>query len=288
MHAMGLQMLMPSLGKTDHARLDSEVRQILHENNSTAAEEISWGIREDLVRLRASWDNITTEFKEVFSMRKPLMGAASTTMHHMRRLFGISDTLDDVKCGFSSVIGGKPETYPCCKGLWCCSKPLIPAGWTFQRDWIVWNDDWVRNTRCEELQTYGDAFLFMLRGVCTSVRGINKGLPGVYPFDVLTDWVWSIFSFPGDQWPQSVLHPGYGAGYQTMCISLNMGLYVALLFAVYLVFFEGSMATWLSGWLCVYSDAFERVNLQDIEINRRDEERMVLRQAQQQHVLQSN
>lgn len=80
------------------------------------------------------------------------------------------------------------------------------------------------------MESHLDGWLFTLRAICKTVRSIGAKTITVWPYSVMFDWMWSIFTFPDDQWPDSSVN-------MLRCVVLNMGIYVtAILIVIVIVY----------------------------------------------------
>jgi hypothetical protein len=146
--------------------------------------------------------------------------------HSRQLLFGFSGADPvDIGCGWADAGAFSPNTYPCCRGLWCCIPPPFADDFVPQKDWFVWEDDWVALTQCPYTETYAQGWMFVMRAVCKSVRDAAGGTVGVWPYSGLVDAVWSVFMFPNDEWPDTT-------NGMLRCVAMNLGIYVVALLCV--------------------------------------------------------
>ena len=75
------------------------------------------------------------------------------------------------------------------------------------------------------MQSYTDGWLFALRAVSKIVRTVSHETVNVWPYSWVIDIVWSAFTFPDDEWPDS-------SGMMWRCFALNVGIYVVALLIV--------------------------------------------------------
>jgi hypothetical protein len=146
---------------------------------------------------------------------------------------------DDVACAFTDTPGAFPNTYPCAKGLWCAWKPPIPRGDRFELEWISWRSSWVDNSRCKEMDTYLDAYLFAARAICTSVRQFaDDHSAAMWPWSSVIKGIWSFAEFPDGRWPAAARHrPPWDSRFTAMCVGLNIGAYLVPFFVVLVLVF---------------------------------------------------
>jgi hypothetical protein len=292
-HLFGLgTLLYPDMNATVRAQTLREVDDLLEARNHTYAEERVSGISRELVFMRSELrrvvSNITDEMPEMSGVESALRVAGGG----VRRLLGFGDgDVDDLVCGFSETVGTAPNSYPCCKHIdWCCFKPLIPDGWYFQREWLMWQDAWIDNTKCPELYTHFDGYLFALRGVFKMARGAAKMFVNVWPYDTLVDLIWGMFRFPDDVWPQSKLHSSPSdIAFTFMCVGLNLGIYVAVLMMVVVAILAGPVILeWVGAHGTLFSDIFGGSTLQVVEVNRRKVARMRIQKRQREGLASSS
>ena len=210
-----------------------------------------------------------------------MIRAAEATIGSARRLlFGFSGaTADDMICGVTlGATDGSgtpiyPNTYPCCKGLWCCIPPPVSRDFRFKKEWFVWRDSWVEDTKCPELRTYPDVWLFAVRAVAQVGKAVSSIVVNVWPYTALVDALWSVFTFPDNQWPQEQHHTDTAkwVWYQGVCVGLNIGAYFATALAVFVVVLAGgAWANFLQAHVIAFSQAFMNdKRLQHFEIDRR-------------------
>lgn len=152
--------------------------------------------------------------------------------HSRKLLFSGSEAAEKIGCGWLDVEDYAPNTYPCCKGLWCCIPPPFPDDFYIDKEWFTWKDSWQEDTLCPYLETYPDGWLFAMRAICKLVRDAADGVIGVWPYNAMIDTIWSLaFEFPNDEWPDT------SKGMWT-CIGLNIGIYVALALMIGIVIYR--------------------------------------------------
>lgn len=154
--------------------------------------------------------------------------------HSRKLLFGFSgdDAAEKIGCGWADVNDFVPNTYPCCKGFWCCIPPPFPEDFYVDKQWFVWRDSWEKDTRCPYLENYSDGLLFAVRSICKLIRDGSHGVIGVWPYTSMVDAVWGLVQFPNDEWPDSSTS-------MWTCVGLNIGIYI-----VYLVILIGIVYGW--------------------------------------------
>ena len=129
-----------------------------------------------------------------------------------------------IGCGWLAVDDYLPNTYPCCKGLFCYIPPPFPLDFRPEKDWFVWRDEWATAVQCPYLRTYGDAFTFAVAAIFKVVCDNSfTGEIGVWPYTWLVDQLWGAVAFENNQWPASNRD-------MIKCVCLNIGSYVLLLF----------------------------------------------------------
>jgi hypothetical protein len=151
--------------------------------------------------------------------------------HGRHLLFGFSgaDT-SNIACGWVDNSEFSPNTYPCCRGLWCCIPPPFADDFMPKKDWITWNDDWVTSTQCPYIETYAQAWMFVMQSICKVTRDAAGGVVSIWPYGHIVDAIWSVFLFPNDEWPDT-------ASGTLKCVLLNSGAYILLLCVVALLAF---------------------------------------------------
>ena len=147
--------------------------------------------------------------------------------HTRKLLFGFSDSdaAEKIGCGWLDVEDYAPNTYPCCKGLWCCIPPPFPHDFEVDKEWFTWKDSWQQDTLCPYMETYPDGWLFLLRAFCKTVRDAAAGVISVWPYTSMVDAAWGFLSFPNDEWPESSTK-------MWTCVGLNISIYVVLLLII--------------------------------------------------------
>ena len=143
---------------------------------------------------------------------------------HSRHLLFTVDPVD-IGCGWGDTGDFAPNTYPCCRGLWCCIPPPFADDFVPQKDWFTWKDEWVTETQCPYIETYSQGWMFVMQSICKVARDAAGGVIGVWPYSALVDTVWSVFVFPHDEWPDT-------SGNMIKCVILNCGIYAITLCAV--------------------------------------------------------
>lgn len=149
-------------------------------------------------------------------------------VRHSRQLLFSTDgkAAQQIGCGWLDASDYAPNTYPCCKGLWCCVPPPFPDDFYVDKEWFTWKDNWQQDTLCPYLETYPEGWLFALRAICKLVRDAADGVIGVWPYNAMVDAVWGLaFEFPDDEWPESPKR-------MWTCVVLNIAVYVVLLLII--------------------------------------------------------
>jgi hypothetical protein len=105
-----------------------------------------------------------------------------------------------------------------------------------RQSWFIWSDSWVDDSRCPYLETVPDAFLFALRTIAKSGRGLTDRVVTVWPYSSMARAVWSASTFPGDDadWPDTT-------GGMLTCVSLNLGLYMWIFLGIVLIYFSADI-----------------------------------------------
>ena len=79
---------------------------------------------------------------------------------------------------------------------------------------------------CPEMETYWDAWLFLLRATSHGVRKYaEEDSAPLWPWSSMVRRVWSFTHFEDDRWPQEKYHEHH-LPYTLLCTSLNVGAYV--------------------------------------------------------------
>ena len=131
--------------------------------------------------------------------------------------------MEKIGCGWADMEDFAPNTYPCCKGMWCCIPPPFPDDFYIDKQWFTWKDAWQEDTVCPYVETYPGGWLFALRAICKSVRDAADGMIGVWPYTTLVDWVWRVaLEFPNDEWPDTPTK-------MWTCVGLNISIYIVFL-----------------------------------------------------------
>jgi len=268
---------LPADHRTRAAQAASDMARMLAEANTTYAEHQTALLRKDARKLMAFGAETWESLKKIEYAR--MSRAAHATVGAARRLMaGFSGaTASDVACGVTMGAVGAggspihPNTYPCCKGLWCCLRPPIPRDWRFKKEWIAWHDSWTRDTQCPELRTHPDGWLFAIQAASKVGKTVSAFLVPVWPYSALVEWVWSFTNFPDGQWPQEKNH-GFPKWvfHQYLCYVLNVGIYVAL--GVSILFLYISRDSWINFFnahLVLYADIFAPTVAQSITLSRR-------------------
>ena len=75
------------------------------------------------------------------------------------------------------------------------------------------------------MENHLDGWIFTLRAICKTVRSIGARHITVWPYSLMFDWAWSLFTFPNDEWPDNSAN-------MVRCVVLNMGIYVTAILIV--------------------------------------------------------
>lgn len=234
------------LGEADLARAwrgaDAAIRA---GNRSYAALQVA-GIRNEA---RSLVDFHTKSFERLSGVVRGLAASErfAQVTEYTRRvvgrhlLFGISGVQPEkIGCGWAAASDYAPNTYPCCRGIWCCVPPPFPDDFRPTKAWFEWQDQWHHDAACPYLRTYTDCWLFALRAVCKLAREAADGAVGVWPYHGLVDVVWSVFEFPDDEWPDT-------ANNMWRCLGLNSGAYIlGLLLLVVVARVGGVLSSFLA------------------------------------------
>lgn len=205
-------------------------------NKSYAYYQVN-AIREEMLQFKqyyySSYHNITqvfdaltgtTRFKQTIDYTRRVIG------NGRKLLFGFSgeDIGQSIGCGWLDSIDYTPNTYPCCRGMYCCVPPPFPDDFRPEKKWFEWQDKWHHDNECPYIKTYFQGWLFLLRAISKGIREISNEQIGVWPYVALVDTFWSVFLFPEDKWPDS--------GYMMLrCVTLNIGVYIVLLLLLVLI-----------------------------------------------------
>ena len=101
-------------------------------------------------------------------------------------------------------------------------QPLARQGTDSSLARFTWKDSWHEATKCPYIETYPQGWMFAIKAICKLVRDAQDGVIGVWPYNVLVDSVWGVFSFDNDEWPDSNLG-------MWRCVTLNVAVYIVLL-----------------------------------------------------------
>jgi hypothetical protein len=193
--------------------------RVLLNNHSTASLQAA-GIQHDLAELQEFWGNLTdTSWKRL----QPAFERASRSAKHIRALmgFGITDTdYSNLGCGYATLFTASPNTYPCCKGLWCCVPPPFPDDFYVRKEWFAWHDRYHWDLQCDYLRTFKDGWVFVGNSLFKVARDSIAFDVYPWPYDPLMRTFWSAMYFPGDEWPDQPRDIA-------KCLTLNVGIYVA-------------------------------------------------------------
>ena len=190
----------------------------------------SVALRGDVIKLAEFWTaavrNLSDSMSGVTSntRAKQTWDYTDRLIQHGRRLMSIGFSgvkAENIGCGWLSTENSMPNTYPCCRGLWCCVAPPFDDDFYPEKSWFAWRDSWTLDSQCPYISSYPQGWLFALRALCKLARDAGGGIGGVWPYSLLVDSMWSAFMFPGDEWPDT--HSG-----MSMCVTLNIGVFVAL------------------------------------------------------------
>ena len=212
-------------------RSAEEAVRVLLGNHSLASLQAA-GIRQDMAELRNFWDNITSVSQ---SRLQPNIDKVVNAYHQTRELLGLGLAGKDYRnigCGWQTLGGHAPNTYPCCKGLWCCVPPPFPDDFYVRKQWFAWNDDYHWGLQCNYLRTYADGWTFLGNSAFKWVRDSIAHDVYPWPYDTFMRVFWSAMVFPNDEWPDKPRDIA-------KCLALNVGIYLAtiplFILAVYVV-----------------------------------------------------
>lgn len=255
---MGVAFLFPELQSPSEAtERTEELKSKLQSQNRSLAEEQYMALMHDV----RAMDRLVREAARNFSASLPEQTVAAAALsglqHHARRLMGFSGVeVEDVACGFTAIPGQSPSTYPCCKGLWCCTKPLIPRAFRVQKEWFKWRDSWVVDTRCPHTSSYLDVYLFTMRAIFKTARSAATVVVKVWPYTTLVDTIWGAFQFPGDEWPP----------FAGLCFSLNIGAFVIPLLLLLCAYLTAPTVTcWVLAHYNIFDDCLTRSPYEKLE-----------------------
>ena len=209
----------------------SGIESMINAGNKSYAYYQMHGIRNEANHLQGLWhraknivsqvlssDNVTTRWNQTKQYTEDVF------RHTRQLLFGFSDAdHNKIGCGWLSVDEYLPNTYPCCKGLFCCIPPPFPLDFQPEKEWFVWRDEWAAALQCPYVNTYTGAWSFAVSAIFKVMRDNSfQGEIGVWPYTLLVDWMWAGVAFPNNEWPASKTD-------MLKCVSLNIGAYVVLL-----------------------------------------------------------
>ena len=207
------------------------VKLLMESENKTAAYYQLQGLKSEVYKLMELKNEM---LQNITKSASPLAQKAVERVGAVRRLLGLTGVeMKDIGCGYSTRIGplnnfSAPNTYPCCKGLWCCIPPPFDDDFYIEKDWFAWHDSYHYDNLCPYMETYTGAWLFALRALCKSVRAVGAQTITVVPYNYMFDAFWSIFSFPGDEWPAT-------SSAMIRCTVLNIGAYAILCIAIVVI-----------------------------------------------------
>lgn len=224
----GVTEMFDDISVAELDRATRGLRYVLEQEEESYIGMQARGLREEAQRLtdfvQQLGSNFTKETNTSFARVK-------TQLSHLRRLLFVETDVEvsNIGCGWAATdqFGFSPNTYPCCKGLWCCIPPPFPRNFYIEKKWFAWHDSYHYDLQCPYLRTHPDGWLFAARALCKAIRSLIGTEVYPWPYHWLMDHLWGWAVFPGDEWPDT--HTG-----MIKCISLNIGIYVVMGFVVFI------------------------------------------------------
>jgi hypothetical protein len=247
----------------------AQVRQHLRQRNMTYADEQFRLLKQDSVKLVRLLTRAHTYLQKNPLGRRILSFGTGQSG-------SMADAADRVTCGITSTDDNgelvPPSTYPCCDGLWCCIRPPFKRSFRIKKEWFIWQDRWVTDTQCPEMNTFVDGWLFLIRAFFKLIRGGTDNVGPIWPMLALSDQLLSFTTFPGDKWPQELEHPGESHLHYTLqCIGLNSGIWISSLLVLYVLYSQlqknSIMRDLLGAHIQIFADAFTSEDTLPREIN---------------------
>lgn len=239
-HIMGVQEFFdPDYGTNEQPNF----KPYMHKYNLTYANEMFRLLKEDSMTL------VNGLFRLRTLVEKSSIG---------RRLMQFSNVADKAEENFERVVctlketddSGiliPPNTYPCCKGAKLCIQPPFRRDYRFKKEWLIWQDRWVKNTECKEMENYVDGWLFTVRAFFKLIRTSDHHTEAIWPIVSLSNAMLDVVLFEEDKWPQELIHPNENHWpYTWTCFGLNIGIWVLSLIILCLL------------WAAVQQESFVR------------------------------
>ena len=181
---------------------------------------------------------ILRDMKKIVNLKREIISNFTDTTHksweramaHGRRLFGVAEDAGRIGCGWLRPELGPPNTYPCCKGLWCCVPPPFDDDFYVEKEWFAWSDSYHYDLLCPYMFSFSDGILFTFRAVSKLVSDGATDDITIWPFNIIFGKVWTLFQFPNDEWPDNT-------GNMIRCYFLNVGTLVTVIFALIILAF---------------------------------------------------
>jgi hypothetical protein len=250
--AMGVHDFFPEHTKEQVKNAQTAISLLIGQGNETVAS--------------IQYKLILRDMKKIVNLKREVISNFTDTtnesweraMTHGRRLFGVAEDASKIGCGWADPSQGPPNTYPCCKGVWCCVPPPFGDDFYVQKEWFAWSDSYHYDLLCPYMFSFGDGMLFTFRAVSKLVSDGATDDITIWPFNLIFGKVWTIFQFPNDEWPDNT-------GNMIRCYFLNVGTLVTVIFAfIILAFLIGDLANFALLNVAILSCLF-KPSLSDID-----------------------
>jgi hypothetical protein len=95
-------------------------RAMMDAGNQSYAQAQVRGLRADILSIVALATNVSAQVHKRWPTRARFDDTLDHSLGNVRRILGVSESAKRIGCGWAKdTIGSVPNTYPCCKGLWC-------------------------------------------------------------------------------------------------------------------------------------------------------------------------
>jgi len=233
-HVMGVQDVYDNQSATTY----KQFRQAIRNQNLTYEQLQVHLLQRDFVKVQEAWNwthgwapPADVNFTHVYRMAAALGSA--------RRFDDIADSAEQLACVLD--MDKPPNTYPCCKGLWCCIRPPFPRDFRFKKQWFVWRDSWVRDTKCHEFDSYLKGWKFVPRALAKLIRGDVEKQEPIWPFGQASEWLWDFLTFPENKWPQELIHGDEHWPYTSVCVVLNCAIWMTAVVAFVILYVQSKV-----------------------------------------------
>ena len=243
--AMGVHDFFPEHTKEQVKNAQTAISLLIGQGNETVAS--------------IQYKLILRDMKKIVNLKREVISNFTYTAHesweramaHGRRLLGVAEDASKIGCGWADPSQGPPNTYPCCKGLWCCVPPPFGDDFYVQKEWFAWSDSYHYDLLCPYMFSFGDGMLFTFRAISKLVSDGATDDITIWPFNIIFGKVWTLFQFPNDEWPDNT-------GNMIRCYFLNVGTLVTVIFAfIILAFLIGDLANFALLNLVILSCLFK-------------------------------